>query len=357
MINNKLKILKNFLKTSFLIILITSIFFIFIEGLFSTIWIFMKTKPTFAEKKHTQYDSYLGWINIPKIYVKDMYGPGKHLKINAQGFRANQDFAVQKPKGKIRIMCSGDSFVLGYGVGQDDTWCQKISDLDDRIETVNMGQGGYSMGQSYLLYKREGTKLEHDIHLFTFITMDFTRMAFDKAFSFYYRPIVKIDARGLFVENHPVPRNTFRMPFLNANIDTINELRVVKIIRKKIGKVYSGKEHPVISQKQILQSSAGIFQKIQDINRKKKSLLVFVFLPMKLDYFTDDSQVLRIFVKALAEKKGIMAIDLVGDIKKLSRPEVDLLFNESTHYSEKGNQWISEKIYNRLRPILSFDNI
>jgi hypothetical protein len=95
-----------------------------------------------AERRHTKYDPELGWVNEASVHIPDMYGPGIYLRTNSEGFRNNHDFDTAVPNGKYRIVCSGDSFTLGYGVDNDHTWCHRLTALDPRLETVNMGQGG-----------------------------------------------------------------------------------------------------------------------------------------------------------------------------------------------------------------------
>src|SRR5687767_11459329 len=41
--------------------------------------------------------------------------------INAQGMRAERDFAREKPSGSRRIVSLGDSFTVGYEVAAEDT--------------------------------------------------------------------------------------------------------------------------------------------------------------------------------------------------------------------------------------------
>ena len=78
-------------------------------------------EPVLAERLHTEYDPLLGWINKPNVSIDDMYGPNVFLKTNSQRFRNQNDFSINVPKGRIRVICSGDSFTLGYGVGNDHT--------------------------------------------------------------------------------------------------------------------------------------------------------------------------------------------------------------------------------------------
>jgi hypothetical protein len=144
------------------LIVMTILFFI-IEGLSSSILV---AKEAFwgslvAERRHTKYDEELGWVNLPDIYIKDMYGPGKFFRTNSQLFRNSKNFSTDIPSDKVRIICSGDSFTMGYGVDNDNTWCQLLVSINDRIESINMGQGGYGVDQSYLWYKRISTKFDH----------------------------------------------------------------------------------------------------------------------------------------------------------------------------------------------------
>ena len=89
-----------------------------------------------------------------------MYGPGILLKTNPQGFRADHDTASASARRDVRVICSGDSFTLGYGVDNDHAWCQRLAAIDPRLETVNMGQGGYGIDQAYLWFARDGDSLE-----------------------------------------------------------------------------------------------------------------------------------------------------------------------------------------------------
>ena len=57
-----------------------------------------------AERRHTQYDPDLGWVNEPNIDIPDMYGPGIYLRTNSQGFRNNHDISPAVPAGKARII-------------------------------------------------------------------------------------------------------------------------------------------------------------------------------------------------------------------------------------------------------------
>lgn len=153
------------------IVLITIFIFSSLEGFASYILVFSKLQKAqiLAERLHTEYDPLLGWINKPNIHIQDMYGPNRYIRTNSQRFRNNHDFDIDIPKGKRRWICSGDSFVLGYGVDNDHTWCSVLSSIVPGIESVNMGQGGYGLDQAYLWYMRDGVQLQHGWFYFDLI--------------------------------------------------------------------------------------------------------------------------------------------------------------------------------------------
>lgn len=67
----------------------------------------------------------------------NFYGPGVGLNTNSRGFRGMMPVSDAVPNGKLRIVCSGDSFTLGWGVGDDEAWCAQLA--SDETDVVNMG--------------------------------------------------------------------------------------------------------------------------------------------------------------------------------------------------------------------------
>src|SRR5262245_61369217 len=166
--------------------------FALLEGAASLLFIANQIRRTpAAEASYSRYDETLGWVSQPNVTRPDMYGPGVYLRTNSEGFRNDRDFARAVPPGKTRIICSGDSFTLGFGVNNDQAWCQRIAAINPQFETVNLGQGGYGFDQAYLLYMRAGRELDHQVHLFAFITDDFKRMQSDQ-FLGYGKPVLGI---------------------------------------------------------------------------------------------------------------------------------------------------------------------
>jgi len=341
--------------------------FILIEGPAGVVSFFkaVTTTRAVAERAHTRYDEQLGWVNLPNVYIPDMYGPGVYFRTNARAFRNNEDFSETVPAGKVRVICSGDSFTLGYGVDNDHTWCQFLASMDDGLQTVNMGQGGYGVDQAYLWYKRDGTRLDHDIHLFAFITTDFDRMR-EKSFLGYGKPRLKVRTDDLVVDNVPVPRRAFYVPWLTQNQEAFNRLRSVRWLNSVF---FQNRPETIQADEPTPDEDEGVeavAQKILDdlqrINAAKGSRLVLVYLPMRQDY--DGSQketdIWRRNIGVAAGRAGVPFIDLVEAFRQVPPEQVQKLFiaegaldypAAAGHYTAEGNEFVARILHERLRSL------
>lgn len=190
-----------------------------------------------AERKHTQYDAGLGWVNIPNLAISNLYGSGKHLHINNLGFRGRHPVADEVASEARRIILSGDSFTFGYGVGDEDTWGAGLARRFGHVEVLNMGLGGYGVDQAYLRYLRDGVTLDHDLHLFSFITEDFKRMTRPR-FMGYGKPVVTVREGRLVTEHVPVPPTV--RDGLTRWQTAVQKLHLVRYVNVKLGQ-FAGK--------------------------------------------------------------------------------------------------------------------
>ena len=188
-----------------------------------------RARGALAERVHTVHDGLLGWVNKPNVKIPDMYGPGLALDINAQGSRGVKNVGPSRPLGKVRVICSGDSFTLGYGVGNAEVWCERLSRMEGRIEPVNMGQGGYGVDQAFLWYRRDGTIYEHDAHILALITTDIERLR-RTSFLGIPKPRFRIRDGKLVLEGVPVPT----VPFYKPVLDFAARLKVGEFIQRKL---------------------------------------------------------------------------------------------------------------------------
>ena len=365
----KSKTSKRTLYHHFLIVIWNTVIFglilVVVEGLASymlTVHDIMATYPA-AERLHTKYDSVLGWVNEKNVDIKDMYGPGIYLRTNSQGFRNNHDFEPAVPDGKHRIVCSGDSFTLGYGVDNDHTWCQLLATFDPRLETLNMGQGGYGVDQMYLWYKRDGAKFEHQVCLFAFITEDFNRMQSDTFMQYYGKPLIDIENGKLVVKNIPVPRRAYSWLTDNALLH-LGDLRTVELLKRVGRRLRSAPD--TADDKETIERIAEeridrtqkvlvkIFEDLKHLNAERSSKLVLVYLPTP---YGESEEWIK-FIEKASQDLGIPLINVLSTFRSLPRSQTQSMFippgqlnylHAVGHLNDQGNQFVTEVIYQGLK--------
>jgi lysophospholipase L1-like esterase len=340
-------------------IVILSLLLVFIEGLASYVLIardIMRTYPL-AERRHIKYDSDLGWANAPSVRIPDLYGSGVHFTTNSQGFRNHHDFETRVPQGKYRIICSGDSFTLGYGVDNDHTWCQLLTSLDTRFETLNMGQGGYGVDQAYLWYKRDASKFEYQVHLLAFITEDFDRMQSDR-FLGYSKPLITLENGRLVVNNVPVPERAYDLAWLTLRTEKLKRLRAVELserISRKIGLVSdltrrSSQKENNAKTREVLRK---IFEDLKRLNEERSSQLALLYLPTLPESRGNAPEEWMQFIEKESRALGIPLINLLRTFRSLPYEEVVKMFipagqiqyyGAAGHLNAQGNEFVARRI-------------
>lgn len=333
-----------------LAVVLASIFvFIIVEGLSSTTIqvyeLFRVAKPSALSR----YDKSLGWITRPSMFIPNVYGPGKYVRTNARGFRNDDETAVQIPKGKLRVICSGDSFTYGEGVANNRTWCHLLSELNDRFEVVNLGEPGYGVDQMYLRYLRDGISLEQSIHIFAFISHDLTRMSRSDVHR-HGKPVLILNKGVLIGENIPVPYFrwwTSRM----ANSVNFQSVDLVRRVLRRLLPPNGAKAAKADLAESLGPVAAKVFQTIQQLSADKNIVPVFVLLPTKFDIAKDSewSQWVATTMNTLATS----FIDLTPALRGLPAQRVATFFIPDEmpgagHYTEAGHQWVAEELSNYL---------
>lgn len=337
---------------------------IVVEGLASYVVVarFIMLTNNIVERRHTKYDPDLGWVNEPSINISDMYGPGIYLRTNSQGFRNNHDISPAVPAGKARIICSGDSFTLGYGVDNDHAWCNRLSLLDPRLETVNMGQGGYGVDQAYLWYKRDSAKIEHQVHLFAFITSDFHRIQSD-SFRGYAKPLLDTVNGALVVKNVPIPKRDYSFPSIMQYYykDSLGFLRTVDVLTRAMRKIgLAGTDSRNTTQRKRVEKDEHtrkilheIFEDLKNINEQRSSKLVLIYLPDMDTLAGETPGEWTEFLEGESRSLGVPLINLVSEFGALPYQEVVPLFISQKqmargHLSVAGNNLVSKLIHDKL---------
>lgn len=308
-----------------------------------------------AERAHTRYDADLGWVNIPGLRIADLYGPGLDLRINGQGFRNNRDFPKEVPPGRLRVLCSGDSFTLGYGVGQDEGWCAQLEKMDERLETVNMGQGGYGVDQSYLWFMRDGRALDFDAHVFTFIFIDFERMKLSNFFG-YQKPVLELAGDELIARKAGPPNPHAKLSRFMAFRIWLHGFEEIRWLEKQARKYLIRLDDAETRHK-----VSKIFAALREENEKKGGRLLLVYLPTRMDREATRLDDLRSYLKEESARQGIAFTDLTEKFRALDEPSFDALFltaenarfaGAEGHYTVAGNHFVARAIHDALAPEL-----
>ncbi len=304
-----------------------------------------------AENRHTKYDPIIGWVNRPGAVIKDVYGPGKNMTILDDGTRLTSRTRDAKPG----LICSGDSLTLGYGVDDLDAWCAGLTSFG--WHTVNMGQGGYGLDQSYLWYKIGAAKIQHDVHLAAFFTGGLYRASLTD-FIGYGKPILKVVDGKLVETNIPAPRPNELKRFALIHEKSMMKLATVRLFRtfgKKAGRdaVFLGSEEaPLV---------VAITTAMADLTRERGARFIAVMLPTLEDYYDHTNyENMRSFVEAVGKEKGFEVIDVGSSLFDIKKSDIDAYFiaegavpyfGAAGHYSEKGNAFVAQVVGQALDAI------
>jgi hypothetical protein len=303
---------------------------------------------------HVRYDDELGWVSIANLYIPNLYGPGMHLRTNGDGFRSVTGTDEVVPSGRRRVICSGDSFTFGYGVGDEHTWCFLLGVADPRVETVNIGQGGYGADQILLAYERFGARVRHDLHLMAFITHDFLRME-SETFQGYGKPRLALEHGELAVKNVPVPRAPGYLRWLTPIMPELRSLRGIELSRRIMAGLgqqgsaasHSSQPRPTAMTRQVL---AKVLERATRTTTGRSSELVLVYLPTPDDYHGSDSSTAWIdFLEHQTAALGIPFINIVQEHRGLPTEERVGLFGAHRHYSVKGNEYVANVVSAKLQ--------
>ena len=328
--------------TTGVVLLMTALMFLVVEGVSSLVVVLRQPSSVLLERSHTEYDPELGWVNQRSVYVPDLYGPGLSLHTNSRGFRNKREFDQKVPPNRIRAICTGDSFTLGYGVDDDDAWCEVLTRNDRRFETVNMGQGGYGVDQAYLWYLRDGVLLDHDVLVFAFIAEDLLRMM-NRTFLGYPKPVLTVEKGFPVLRREPPSRSEFAWTWLRQRAERFGHLRSIELV-ESWSEQRPQDDEPAMTDEQGRALALAIVDRLKSVTAGRGTDLLVVLLPIVDDYEKDDSW--GPFLSEELKRREVPFVDLIESLKQEPRQLARRIFRG--HYSELGNRWVAERLYPAL---------
>jgi hypothetical protein len=328
-------------------IVATAIFFLLVEGAASVLLSVGAARRALAmkEESHVRYDAELGWSNRPNLHLADFYEPGASLTINAQGLRGLEDYAAHVPPGRYRMVALGDSFTLGFGVDDTQTYAARMESACPALQAVNMGQGGYGLDQDYLWYKRDGGKLDANLLLVAVIAHDFYRMA-STDFIGYGKPVLRAREGALRVENVPVPRWEWRAALTRAR-EFVESLAVVKLGRRVASHLRPEQRFYGEAGSEVFAAAGLALDDLARDSRARGQRMAIVYLPTR-DLLPQEPTREATWLEAYGTRQGVPVVNLVPAFDALTPAQLARMYRWDYHYTVEGNRFVSQALLRAL---------
>ncbi|MBM4384564.1 MAG: hypothetical protein FJ091_14510 [Deltaproteobacteria bacterium] len=337
--------------------LAVALFLALLEGAASWTYAIAKTREQLAagkrpEHRHAQYDATLGWVNTPGAFVRDAYGPGKHFTVNAQGFRARDDYTREVPAGRKRVLFAVDSFTMGFGVGDDDTYPAQIERLEPRIQSANLGMGAYGVDQAWLSLRSEPARIDKHLIVLAFIAHDFRRMELD----FYMAPKPRLALKdgALEIENAPVPERSAKEDARFALREFFTWLDLGKLFGRAARAL--APERPDAAPSIDTDDAAfpplarAMFAELAAQSARDGVPVVLAFIPTR-DELRRGEHVIRDWTQREAAKAWLASFDATSAFARAE--DLEALYLEDGHPSEVGNALLAAEMLPVLRDALA----
>lgn len=331
-----------------------------------------------GEHKYIDFDPVLGWSLKPNSQT-DNY------RSNAQGLRAEKDYLPTPPAGITRIATFGDSFTHGDEVTNKDTFQHQMEALDESIEVLNFGVGGYGPDQAYLRYRKIGAELNPHIVLIGFSPMDTFRAvnvfrpffdprtgvplakprftpAKNDSFSLLPNPIQDVnDYRLLLNDNAALFKQLgindffYNRFYTESLLDFFATTRLIKIYFQALKEKTFWKKETLVNGyynplSEAFKITAFITLTFYDEALRNGAFPVIVILPDKIgikQWKKTGRKEYRYFID-LFQQSYCQVIDTMEIFENIPLEELDRYFLK-IHYSPETNRLIAEYIYQELQ--------
>ncbi|TGL11442.1 LA_2490 family SGNH/GDSL-type esterase [Leptospira meyeri] len=171
---------------------------------------------------------------------------------NSLGLRGKEEPIPKKPK----LVCLGDSLVMGFGVSDEDTFCSRLGGLEENglsFQSLNLGVDAYGSLGSYKRLKDMSGKIDN-IHtvLFFISPNDFTMPNELRA-----QGILPDDENDALHENDPVWKKNFRIQFELTRISYL--LQALKLAYEQTKVKFAQTKYIISADTNLLTSSPVVY--------------------------------------------------------------------------------------------------
>lgn len=258
-----------------------------IEGFASlviTVGELLGSRGRLVQERYARYDPDLGWVSRSSLALPDLFGPGAGVHTTTRGLRGRVEPSPAPPPGKTRVVCSGGSWTFGAGVDDGHTWCAFLAELDPRLETINVGQDGYGVDQSYLWYRREGSSLAPALHLFGVTDVELARMASSRYLD-YGKPTLTLRNGALEVASVPAWRRPFWQPSarLVAILKRTKTYELLDRLRRRAGVAPAASTALPPVDPAVADTAVAVLTELRTSAEQKGGIFVVTYLPTPAD--------------------------------------------------------------------------
>jgi lysophospholipase L1-like esterase len=298
-----------------------------------------------------QSDPALGFVHVPN---QSGYLDDGLATINELGLRGRTP-AIPKPANTFRILAVGDSTTFGWGVGDDETYTDRLQRqlvqtwANRQPEVINGGVSSYDLRQTVGWLERLIPMMEPDLVLVGFLWNDLHLGPPTVAAS--YDP--------------SAPPRTFRMANQPTGIEAIlRHSRLMFALRHawlKIAPTAEASELDRLERALLAGSDTGylarawqsvdeLFAQLQALGRARRFQIGVVLMPMRAQVEGDDSAAsFQERASELARAHGFFVVDPLPGLRKKRDGRQFFIPYDRMHLSAEGNAALAESVLEALR--------
>ncbi|MFM6131786.1 MAG: SGNH/GDSL hydrolase family protein [Sphaerospermopsis kisseleviana] len=277
---------------------------------------------------------------------------------NSRGYRGPREFGP-KPAGVVRVLCVGDSFTWGIGVGDDETWPalleKNLLSRGRRVEVVNAGSPATATDYALRLFELDGPLLEPEIVVLGFYHNDVQGNNQGAVYA--------VDASGLLRSGKAAASQGSKMrkltrfiPFydsLGQHSHLFNLLKHQLVFqlysaRKKSGSVQEVQAEPAKNEGgQELEATKWLLSAFADRVMAAGAKPVCLYIPTgaELESFRASGTISReeFVVKEACERRGMPFLSATEILARTAAPVGELYFAEG-HWRPAANLFVAPRL-------------
>lgn len=282
---------------------------------------------------NTRLDPLLGWTMRPG---RSRDGEST----NSEGMRGGREYEREKPPDRRRIAAFGDSFTLGLGVSDEETWSARLEEQLPSAEVLNFAVNGHGIDQQYLRWTRDGIPFAPDVAVLGYYVPDFHRAAL--SVREFPKPRFVPVADRIELTNVPVPHP--RLLLRERLAGCRSALRLADLAGFALRRLRPGDDEDTLGEKELL--SHGILRRFASSTAEEGAQLFVVLIPhQEFRAYPDHLRIERAVVRSCGEL-GVPVLNLTEPLRswQLEHPEQPLYSDVHGHWTPRGHAEAARRI-------------